>query len=212
MATQAYMDGRKKYARPHGMMWSKQPPLIVNGKYVPYGLETNDYVDAQTPAALQDQFLILSDDNREPLAFKTNRIQTRKRMVNGQMRSYHIADKLNISTSWSLLPSRGFTTYPNFNTSTGDIDPLLVSSQIITSDGGAGGVDILNWYENNTGSFWVYLSYDKYNEFAKDQFRYERIGEYPQAIEMYIASFDYDVIKRGGTHDLWNVSVSLEEV
>jgi hypothetical protein len=212
MATQTYMDGRKKYSRPHAMMWSKQPPLIINGKYVPYGLEVNDYVDTQTDLQLRDQFLILSDDNRQPLAFKTDRIQTRKRMVNGQMRSYHIADKINLSTSWDMLPSRGFATYPNFDSATGEPNQALVSSQIITSDGGAGGVEILNWYENNPGSFWVYLSYDKYNEFAKDQFRFERLGEYPQAIEMYISSFDYDVIKRGGSHDLWNISVSLEEV
>jgi hypothetical protein len=212
MATNAYIAGRKQYSRPHAMMWSKNEPLIINGKYVPYGLEMNDAVPANTAESLQDQFLILSDDNRQPLAFKTNRIQTRKRMVNGQMRSYHIADKMNISVSWNLLPSRGFATYPSFDTATGKPDSNLVASQKITSDGGAGGVDIVEWYENNQGSFWVYLSYDKYNEFAKDSERYERIAEYPQALEMYVSSFDYDVVKRGGNHDLWNISISLEEV
>jgi hypothetical protein len=212
MATQSYMQGRKKYSRPHAMMWSKQPPLVVNGQYVPYGLEMNDSTTSSTLDAIKDQFLILSDDNREPLSFKNERIETRKRMVNGQMRSYHIADKLNISTSWQLLPSRGFATYPNFDTATGEPNPALVSSQMITSDGGAGGVDMLDWYQNNTGSFWVYLSYDKYNEFSKDQFRFERLGEYPQAIEMFVASFDYDVVKRGGQSDLWNITLSLEEV
>lgn len=212
MATQTYMNGRKRYGRPHAMMWSKQPPLIINGKYVPYGLEVNDAIDVNTSAALKDQFLILSDDNRQPLSFKTDRIQTRKRMVNAQMRSYHIADKLNISTSWEMLPSRGFATYPDFNSTTGEPNPALIAAQMITTDGGAGGVDMLEWYENNPGSFWVYLSYDKYNEFAKDQFRFDRLGEYPQALEMYIASFDYEVVKRGGNHDLWNISISLEEV
>lgn len=212
MSTQTYMSGRKKYSRPHAMMWSKQPPLIINGKYVPYGLEVNDAVTSNTSNALKDQFLILSDDNRQPLSFKTDRIQTRKRMVNGQMRSYHIADKLNISVSWDMLPSRGFATYPNFNSDTGQPDPSLIAAQIITTDGGAGGVDMLDWYENNPGSFWVYLSYDKYSDFPKDQFRFDRLGEYPQALEMYISSFDYEVVKRGGNHDLWNISISLEEV
>jgi hypothetical protein len=112
-----------------------------------------------------------------------------------------------------MLPSRGFATYPNFNLTTGSPDSALTQQQMVTSDGGAGGVDMLSWYENHTGSFWVYLSYDKYTEFEKDDNRYLRLAEYPQAIEMFVASFDYDVVKRGGSnHDLWNVSISLEEV
>jgi hypothetical protein len=213
MATQAYLDGRKKYARPQAMMWSTQPPQVIDGKYVPYGYEVNDDVGSVSDASLKDQFLILSDDNRDALKFNNIRIESRKRMVNGQMRSYHIADKLNISTSWSMLPSRGFATYPNFNLTTGKPNPALTQQQLVTSDGGAGGVDMLNWYENHTGSFWVYLSYDKYAEFEKDGNRYLRLSEYPQVVEMFIASFDYDIIKRGGhNHDLWNVSISLEEV
>jgi hypothetical protein len=213
MATQQYLDGRKAYARPQAMMWSTQPPQILDGKYVPYGLEVNDNIDQVSDESLKDQFLILSDDNRESLGFSIERIESRKRMVNGQMRSYHIADKLNIATSWSMLPSRGFATYPNFNLTTGQPNPALTQQQMVTSDGGAGGVDMLNWYENHKGSFWVYLSYDKYTEFEKDGNRYLRLAEYPQAIEMFISSFSYDVVKRGGhNHDLWNVSLSLEEV
>ena len=213
MTTQTYLDGRKKYARPQGMMWSTQPPQVIDGKYVPYGLEVNDDTSLVADASLKDQFLILSDDNRDSLSFNSTRIETRKRMVNGQMRSYHIADKINLSTSWTMLPSRGFATYPNFNLTTGKPDPALTQAQMVTSDGGAGGVDLLNWYENHTGSFWVYLSYDKYTEFEKEGNRYLRLAEYPQAIEMFVSSFNYDVVKRGGhNHDLWNVSISLEEV
>jgi len=213
MATQEYLDGRKKYARPQAMMWSTQPPQILDGKYVPYGLEVNDSVDSVSDESLKDQFLILSDDNRESLGFSVERIESRKRMVNGQMRSYHIADKLSINTSWSMLPSRGFATYPNFNLTTGQPNPALTQQQMVTSDGGAGGVDMLTWYENHKGSFWVYLSYDKYTEFERDGNRYLRLAEYPQAIEMFISSFSYDVVKRGGhNHDLWNISLSLEEV
>lgn len=212
MTTQTYLDGRKKYARPQGMMWSTQPPQVIDGKYVPYGLEINSS-DAQSSDSVKDQFLILSDDNRDSLKFNTVRLESRKRMINGQMRSYHIADKIKVSTSWSMLPSRGFATYPNFNLTTGRPDPAITQAQMVTSDGGAGGVDMLSWYENHTGSFWVYLSYDKYTEYEKDGSQYLRLAEYPQAVEMFISSFDYDVVKRGGhNHDLWNVSVSLEEV
>ena len=63
---------------------------------------------AETAASLVDQFLILSDHNRGELQFSPIRIEQRQRTVNGRMRSYHIAAKLTISTSWDMLPSRSF--------------------------------------------------------------------------------------------------------
>lgn len=77
MTTQTYLDGRKKYARPQGMMWSTQPPQVIDGKYVPYGLEINSS-DAQASDSVKDQFLILSDDNRDSLKFNTVRLESRK--------------------------------------------------------------------------------------------------------------------------------------
>jgi hypothetical protein len=82
-----------------------------------------------------------------------------------------------------------------------------------TTDGGAGGVELLDWYQKNTGSFWVYLSYDKYSNFGKSDAAYGNLGKYSQVVEVFFSSFDYSVVKRGGTnHDFWNVSVTLEEV
>jgi hypothetical protein len=83
-----------------------------------------------------------------------------------------------------------------------------------TVDGGAGGVEILDWYNNHKGPFWVYLAYDKYINFSKDdQNRYIKLGQYNQIIEMYISDFNYSVQKRGGSnYDFWNISITLEEV
>jgi hypothetical protein len=175
------------------------------------------------------EFLILSDDNRSGIDVKPMRIESRRRMVNGRMRSYHIADKLQISTSWQLLPSRSFSNSPDFNYSTGEAsttgyaglkDTIGPSSGTFlyqyTSDGGAGGVDLLDWYENHKGSFWVYLAYDKFNNFdavtgVTD--KYANLGKYNQIVEMFISDFSYTVERRGGTnHDLWNISITLEEV
>jgi hypothetical protein len=76
---------------------------------------------------------------------------------------------------------------------------------------GAGGGDILEWYENHKGSFWMYLAYDKYNNFEND--KYDYLAQYNELIQVYFASFDYNVVKRGGTNfDFWNISLSLEEV
>jgi hypothetical protein len=35
-------------------------------------------------------------------------------LINGRMRSFHVADKVKISTSWEMLPSRRSASYTNF--------------------------------------------------------------------------------------------------
>jgi len=193
----------------------------VAGKasYVPTGTEINSN---DTP----NNFLILSDDNRGAIDFSQQRIENRRRTVNGRMRSYHTADKLQISVSWDMLPSRSFSNDPNFNLATGAVtttgysggvktaDPNIYGTYLFqyTTDGGAGGAEILDWYENNKGSFWVYLSYDKYPNFENAGDKYKHLAEYSQVLEMFISDFSYSVVKRGGTNfDFWNISVTLEE-
>jgi hypothetical protein len=208
----AYMSGRRKYQRPQAMLWSENSGTLVNGVYVPNGYEIGSTTGSETDESTFNQFLILSDDNRAAIDFKQNRIEKRERMINGRMRSYHIADKLTISTSWNMLPSRSFALAPEFNPSNGK--PLVKEKNSLeyTSDGGAGGVELLDWYENHQGSFWVYLAYDKYLNFGKDDADYEHLGQYNQLIEMFFSDFSYSVQKRGGSnHDFWNVSVTLEE-
>jgi hypothetical protein len=206
MTSANYMLGRKRYARPQGMLWADNSGTLVDGLYVPNGYEINSNTGSEIDESTFNQFLILSDDNRAPLSFTPTRIEKRERMINGRMRSTHIADKLTLSTSWSMLPSRSHYVNPDFNS--------LGKSSITeyTSDGGAGGVEMLDWYENHQGSFWVYLSYDKYANFGKDDNAYGHLGQYSQIIEMFFSDFSYSVEKRGGTnHDLWNISVTLEE-
>ena len=260
MASISYMNGRRKYQRPQAMLWANNPGVSSGGLYLPNGYEIG-----QEPLDPEDQdqineFMVLSDDNRSPLQFETLRIEKRERMINGRMRSYHVADKLTLSTSWDMLPSRSFKTKPNFNASgipdfnndgtpeptfdktridagyeygkrspesrlpSGQIDPsdttfeqlpnTTIYSDQFTSDGGAGGVELLEWYSTHQDSFWVYLSYDKYTNFSdEDENKYNRLGQYNEIIEMFISNFSYSVEKRGGLkHDLWNISVSLEEV
>ena len=208
MATAAYTAGRKRFGRPQAIIWSENPGTLQNGIYVPDGIEIGAYTTATTNL---NKFLILSDHNRAPLDFKTERIEQRQRMVNGNMRSFHIADKNTISTSWDNIPSRSYGGRPDWVDSTG----VTTQGSEYTADGGAGGVEILDWYENHTGPFWMFLSYDKFNNFADDQTddRYAHLDQYTEIVEVYISDFSYTVTKRGQTnHDLWNVSVSMEEV
>jgi hypothetical protein len=219
MATSSYMTGRRSYARPQAALWSNNPGTLVGGLYIPTGLEVGQDPGLETNSSVLDQFLILSDHNRGEIKVTPNRIEKRERMINGHMRSYHIADKLNFDISWNMLPSRSFRTRPDFNPTTGKSTSTGVSGrptgadEQYTVDGGAGAGELLEWYENHKGSFWMFLAYDKYNNFGNDDAAYGHLAQYNQIVEVYISKFDYSVVSRGASnHDLWNVSVSLEEV
>lgn len=249
-ATSEYMDGRRKWTRPQAMVWcDEEPRLDEDGKFVPVGYEVgSDLSEIET--GLDQSFLILSDHNRSQIGITNERIEQRQRMANGTMRSFFIADKLTIDTSWSMLPSRSFKNYPNFNNkdtdsssavdSSGKANLLIASKNVdrdndtetpntpvnisaygslyeadqqYTADGGAGGGEMLDWYENHTGPFWVLLSYDKYNNFGTNNAARQKLGQYSDARQMFISNFNYSIIKRGRNNfDMWDISVTLEEV
>jgi hypothetical protein len=194
MVSSAYLSGRKKYTRPQAVIFSNNSGGIIDG--VPQIIGTEG-----------ENFIILSDHNRSDISFSTNRLENRKRMVNGHMRSYHIADKVNISFSYSLLPSRSFSGEQSFSASGQYVSNLVE----YTADGGAGGSELLDWYESNPGSFYVFISYDKPQNFTVGS--YEKLDKYSDVLEVFFSDFSYNVVKRGQTnHDLWDVSIALEEV
>ncbi len=212
-----YMQSRKKYNRPSAMLWSENSGTLIEDPtsttvpkkkiYIPNGFEVGAYTDDIEDPQMLDQFLMLTDDNRSPLDFSDERIEKRERMINGRMRSYHIADKMKLSTSWSMIPSRSHSDVPNFDLSTG-----LSANKSYTTDGGAGGADMLEWYDAHKGSFWVFLAYDRKGIFKGLPDSYDHLRQYNQLIEMFISNFTYSVEKRGTNFDYWNVSVTLEEV
>jgi hypothetical protein len=210
MATSAYLTGRRRYSRPQGILWSNNAGTLSNGLYVPNGIEVGADTEETDPNLL-DQFIILSDHNRGEMQFNNQRIEQRQRTINGRMRSYHIADKLSMSVSWNMLPSRGYAGLAGYNETTG-LSPDIRTTDEYTADGGAGGGELLDWYETHQGPFWMYLSYDKYNNFDGET-KYNNLNKYNQIIQVYFADFSYSVVKRGASnHDLWNISVTLEEV
>ena len=212
MATAAYMTGRKRYQRPQAVLWSDNPGTLTSGLYVPTGYEVGADVPGGTDPSLIDQFLILTDNNRGPIDIRPTRIEKRERTINGRMRSYHIADKLQFNWSWNMVPSRAYFQNAEFNPNTG-ISPYEGQTGEFTSDGGAGGVEILDWYQNHTGPFWMYLAYDKYSNFGDDNAAFGHLAQYNQIVQVYFADFNYSVVKRGGNnYDFWNISVTLEEV
>lgn len=172
-----------------------------------------------------EDFVILSDHNRSSAPFQTERIGVNKRMINGRMRSYHVADKLSISLSWDDLPSRAYSILNGYETWSGQQKALAMSNPVadpitkFTADGGAGGVEMLKWWQEHYGSFWVFFSFDGVPVTLSNSTVF---NGYSRVYEMQITDFDYEISKRsrgiaaagGGLYhlDFWNVSLSLEEV
>jgi hypothetical protein len=210
MATLNYLAGRKKYGRPQALLFADTPGTLIQGAngmtHVPDGIEINAVPDANQ----NERFLILSDHNRGPIDIKNNRLEQKERTINGKMRSFYIADKNTFSVSWQNLPSRSFSNLANFNNSTGAKDAGLDN---YTVDGGAGGNELLDWYLNHKGSFYLFVAYDNYIKLKDQNNTYNRLGEYQEVIEVLFSDFSYSVNKRGySKHDLWDISLSLEEI
>lgn len=214
MATANYIKGRWGLnglrMRPQAILWSDNFGSIDDDIYINPSTSASTNYSLLVPGGTEyNDFVILSDHNRSSLSFSNQRLENRQRMINGTMRSYHVADKLQMSVSWDFLPSRAFNKNPDFSGDTGK--PTASDLTDYTVDGGAGGVELLDWYEKHPGPFWMLLAYDKYNEFEVE--KYDNLGVYNQIIQVYFTSFDYEVVKRGkSNHDFWNISLSVEEV
>lgn len=212
----SYLVNRRKWQRPQGVLFANEPGTLQpldpsnptsNLYYTPTGFEKIEDPD----------FLVLSDHNRSGVDFSYERIEDRKRMINGTMRSYFIANKCTLSTSWSNLPSRS-SNVPSPRGLDGTLLPINpgedvpVYPELYTIDGGAGGSEIAEWYENHPEPFWVFLAFDRPDKFAGDD-RFNQIHKYNEIKHMYISNFSYSISKRGqNLMDLWDISISLEEV
>jgi hypothetical protein len=210
MATQQYINNRKRYSRPQAVLFADQPPVFVNGVAAPPGFElSSEYGNND---ATENGFIILSDHNRAPISMSSTRYENRQRMINAQMRSFYINEKMTISLSWERLPSRAYATNPDFSQSTG-LSDLTKTTNEYTVDGGAGGAELLAWYRTHRGPFWVYLSYDNFATAGYEDTNYNNLTKYTEFYLMYITSFTHTIEKRGANnYDMWNVSINLEEV
>ena len=136
----------------------------------------------------------LTEHNRQPMSFQSSRIEKNQRMANGTLRKMFVADKANLSVSWSIVPS-----FSN-----------------MTVDGGYGAMDIKSFYEGiGKGSFKVKIVYGK-NQTSPYADRTEGSAGY---LTMVFSSANFEVVKRNvknttsdPAQEFWNVSIALEEV
>lgn len=140
----------------------------------------------------------ITDHGRAPLNMTTERIGTDKRMADGTLRRQHVAVKRTWSVNWENLPSTN-----------------EVLGALKTADGGWSGEEIETFHQTTPGVFRMVLK------------RGSAIGlEVPAAalslgpsyeddnfygVNVMFTEFSKDVTKRGLV-DLWNISVTLEEV
>ena len=169
----------QKYLRPSLIIWSENEPELGTG-------------DNAGKWDLGTKYLYISDNNRAELSVSFERIEYKQRMINGTMRSYHVADKKNFSTSWEKLPSR---------------KTQVTEYDINTRNKFAGGQEMLKWYEEHTGDFWMLLVYDVDSTVSTGD-----IKKNVETVNVFFGDFSYNVVDRGQTTDLWNINLSLVEV
>jgi hypothetical protein len=126
----------------------------------------------------------LTEHNRSPISVDIQRFEQSSRMANGSLRKLFIADKKNLSTSWSMVPS--------YST--------------MTVDGGWGAEDIKSFYlsSKGKGTFSVRIAYnltrteDFIASFSSCSFN---------IIKRNVKENTSDTAQA-----FWDVSISLEEV
>lgn len=139
---------------------------------------------------LEGDLLKVTDHNRSPLAEDIERIENKRRMADGTLRRYSVAKKRTWSCSWDMLPST--------NNITGGLK---------TADGGLAGEDIERIHDRINYPFKMVLRRGS----AKGQIVPAASNENFYIVNVMISDFSKEVVKRGRV-DLWNVSITLEEV
>ena len=142
------------------------------------------YIDTGTDL-VNPTWTKLSEHNRSTVSMDINRIEKTQRMSNGSLRKIWIADKRDISTSWSSLP-----TYST-----------------LTVDGGYGAADLRSFYLNKgQGTFKVKISYNAVET------RDEIIVASFTSCTFSISKRNIRSTAASVPQEFWDVSFSLEEV
>lgn len=170
------------WTRPALMIFTEAAPTVVNANSGQYDLGTAG-----------SNYLYLTDDGRSQMQVAIERIEYKKRMINGRMRSYHVADKKTFSVSWKDLPSQK-----------NELSEVRFSG---LTTGWASCQEMLTWHTDHPNSFFLNLVYDTPEANQDTPLRYKL-----ETYNVFFDDFSYTVTKRGQTHDLWDISMTLVEV
>jgi hypothetical protein len=138
------------------------------------------------------EWIKVSDHNRAPLDISWERFETRNRMVDTTLRRYTVGKKRTLQCDWTSLPAKKDFTYQG-------------KQGMSTVDSGMSGEEMEAFHNTHDGMFEIQLR--KGNDEAKTL-----SDSTIEIVKVMITDFSKTVEKRSGAVDLWNVSVSLEEV
>jgi hypothetical protein len=127
----------------------------------------------------------ITEHNRSEISINSGRIQQTKRMANGSLRKFYIADKKTFSMSWSLVPSY----------------------RSLTVDGYWGAEDLRRFYESDEGKG----TFDVLFNAAKDGTKQDTALLGAEEYTVSISDCSFTLVKRG-IQAHWNISLTLEEV
>lgn len=176
---------QKIWTRPALMIFSKSKPVASNEE-----ANAGQWNIGQTAGS---DYLYLTDDNRSDLQVSLQRIEYKKRMINGRMRAYHVADKKTFGVNWRDLPSdRSHISEVRFG---GTLNAWGSSQEMLT------------WYKEHTNSFYLILVYDTPEAGNSVPINYSL--EY---YNVFFDDFSYTINKRGPQNDFWSISMTLVEV
>lgn len=136
-----------------------------------------------TPSGTTLSWNKVTEHNRSQFDMVPERIESVRRMANGTLRKYYVADKYNFSLSWDMLPSY----------------------RTLTVDGAWGAEDLRSFYSSTEGQGIFNIRVNV----AKDGTNQEDSGYEEYAVNITNASF---VVVKRGIQPHWNVSISMEEV
>jgi hypothetical protein len=136
----------------------------------------------------------VTEHNRSPIDIQTRRIEDVKRMANGGLRKFFVADKKAFTVSWDMLPS-----YRAYTVDHTTAKPVWSAE------------DLRSFYYSSEGqtSFKIRIN------MAKDGSNQESTTvDVPGSTEEYTVVFtdcNFSMVKRG-LQPVWNVSLTMEEV
>ena len=125
----------------------------------------------------------ITEHNRSEFTYNPIRIESSRRMSNGTMRKFWIADKQSFTLSWSMLPSY----------------------RTLTVDGQWGAEDLKSFYEANEGAPFN-IRVNKASAGSSQE-----SSGYEEYTVVFSSPPSFVIVKRG-LQPHWNVSISLEEV
>lgn len=125
----------------------------------------------------------VTEHNRSEFSINPKRIENVKRMSNGSLRKYFVADKKEFSLSWDMLPSY----------------------RTLTVDGGWGAEDLRQFYSSSAGQ----STFNIRVNIAKDGSNQESANYESYTVSIVSATF---ILQKRGLQPHWSVSLSLEEV